>query len=1516
MNRFLKVIALSLLLSPAITAESQSVVPRDGAAGQQPQAKAGPARGSRTGTLIKIRSINQQVGTSTPRKNFSKAFKVMSAAAENQSLPDIKGNLIYASDWTTTSKFTGVYTLPQANGDEFVKMFDSSNGMYGGVAIDGKYYCNSSTVVESMLFQRIDVYDIETGEYVRRINPSNSNVTVAADYAYSEVDGKCYGLFENASMGYDFGTIEFGQYDATVTRIASLPGLWNAIAVDKYGKIYAISKTVNADGFATGSSLATIDAATGTVTEIGPTGMMPDYASSATIDPLSNRMFWTVSTDTSGMLCEVDLITGKATKLVDFAKEEEVTGLFIVAPPALPGAPAAVTALKADFVNGSLEGTVSFTMPSTLFDGTAATGTAEYSILVNGSAVVKNTAEYGAQVSAPVKLTASGATTITVIATNAAGDSPKETVQLYAGKGTPKTPANVVATEDNGVITLNWDAVSESSDGGYINPTDVTYKVVCQPGDVVVADGLKATTTTYTVTIPDAITTYSFEVTATYDAKTSAAGKSNKIVLGQIVPPYEHVFDYDDNDPSSTFAGFTIINSNNDNRTWTAIQGAAQCMYHYTNDMDDWLISPPIMVEKGKAYLVSLDAWAFQGPYTERIEIKCGNAPTAEAMTVSLVSPTDIVGETPTHLYAYMVPTQTGKMYIGIHGISDAYEYALMVNNLKVAQGVASSIPAAATDIVVTPDRKGALTAEISAKVPTLTIDGQQLASVTKFEVLRGQETIYSVDNPKPGADITCTDKVTATGTYTYTFVATNESGRGSEVSASCFIGIGKPAQPASADVAETEGKPGFVTVTWEPVSKDVDGNYLDPENVTYNVYIATTTGGQKLVSGATGTSCEFEAYDPDNGQELLMFGVTSQTVAGENTTIRSTPERLFGTPYNGLDDSFTNGEMGYLYYLGFADYGCRWGACVDGTVFGLTSRDGDNGYLAFVGSYQQDQAKLLTGKIDLSGFDHPYLSFYAHTSYLDGEATANTITVDVTEWGGETVNLCSKKLTEFGEDEGWHRVLLDLSAYKGKVIQLALTGQIVNFTYSIFDNFHVGDIAAHDLNAVAITAPETVESDKDFNVEVTVSNDGLETSGAYTVKLFANDEEVGSKDCEPLASSQISKCTFTVHMNRFAETNTEVYAKVIYTADQLTDNNRSRTVSVEPVLSRHPRVTDLNATVENSSVVLSWTAPDLTKALTEPVTETFESGESFAHAFGDWTFVDVDDEPVGAFATVTVPGIEKGVTHASFFVFDNSDAQYNGSFAAHSGNKYLASLFPYNYSQADDWAISPRLCGAAQTISFYARSYSGTYPEKIDVLYSTGSLEPADFLPTKVKDLQVASSDWELVSADLPEGALYFAIRSHETGAYMLIVDDVTYSAAGGKVDLNLIGYNVFRNEEKLTATPVTECTYSDPVNEIGQYTYHVSAVYTQGESHPVSVIADVTSLGIADAATEGICVSADNNTIIVGAPAGVAVTVFTAAGVQVYNDIQDNDLTRIKVPAGVYIVRVGERAHKVAVK
>ncbi len=63
-------------------------------------------------------------------------------------------------------------------------------------------------------------------------------------------------------------------------------------------------------------------------------------------------------------------------------------------------------------------------------------------------------------------------------------------------------------------------------------------------------------------------------------------------------------------------------------------------------------------------------------------------------------------------------------------------------------------------------------------------------------------------------------------------------------------------------------------------------------------------------------------------------------------------------------------------------------------------------------------------------------------------------------------------------------------------------------------------------------------------------------------------------------------------------------------------------------------------------------------------------------------------------------------------------------------------------------------------------------------------------------------------------------------------MADDVTYIPESHK-DLQLVGYNVYKNKTRLNQAPVDATTY---VDEACGAVYRVSAVYTKGESRALS--------------------------------------------------------------------------------
>lgn len=1417
-------------------------------------------------------------------------------AAEAASLPDLRGSVIFQSNWTQENQPTGLYKI---NADGTTTMQIEEVDASGGAFLqDGIYTATEYMEFWGMLFITATAYDLESGESVAVYGGDTPDHVCIGGETVDPTDGTVYGITYNANMdGLQLSKMSYGE-TISATAVAPLEGNWNAIACDAAGQLYGISYEGVAQGedfVVTSSTLNKIDKATGVVTAIGETGHAPTYLSSATIDPKTGRMFWTVNpADETGYLCEVNLTTGAATKILDFALDDEIMGLCVVAPAAEDGAPAAVTELAADFPQGALSGNVSFKLPATLFDGSAATGTLGYKVLANGQQVADGTGAAGADVTAPVTVEEAGEYTIVVTASNAVGDGPKAKLTLFIGKGTPKSPEAALVYE-GGKMKLSWPAVTESADGGFIDPAAVTYSVTRiinnESGSAMtVATGLTATSFEEEVAMPAEITTYHYLVVAECAGVNSVPAKSNSVTLGSIVPPYVNHFDSAD-----ALSGYTIIDGNNDGKVWAYYQGAsgadgnpgaARMTYNSDLAMDDWMITPPLKLEGGKAYKVSFQARANSDAYPERVEAKWGNAATAAAMTGVIVAPTDL-GKNWVELGAYIMPEADGIYYVGIHGISDKDTYYLYVDDLTVSAAAATTVPGLATDLAVANDPAGTGKATITFKAPSKTMGGETLAAITKIELSRDGNVIKTFDAPAPGADLSHVDTA-ENGTHTYSVQAFNADGAGEVASVTAFVGIDKPGAPENVQIVETANL-GEVTISWDAVTVDQNGNAINSALVKYLVAERVTTGWTPIFeTPISATTYTFQAV-PAGEQDFAQYAIFAVTDGGTGT---GAPTDMIpvGTPYEGMEESFPDGTLSYVLGLDSSNGG-SWSLFGDDS--GIPSQDGDNGFIGMEASYLEQGADLFTGKISLAGAVNPGISFYTYN--LVGESGGkdeNTIELFVREIGAAEYTALGTPIVigDLATEAGWVSVNKSLAAYAGKTIQLMFRATCHGFAYTLIDNIKIGDMLENDLHARAISAPAKVKAGADYEAAVTVNNNGTKDATAFTIKIFADGEQVAAKTVDALTAGTSTTETFTLNMHALAEEPVVLHAEVEFAADEKQDNNKTAEVTVTPQISKLPAVTDLHGEAdENGKAHLTWSEPDLNAAPAETGVVDFEDAESFAHEYEGWTFIDADGKPVGGFQNTDIPGIDPGTTLTSFFVFDRAaETWQHESFAAHSGTKYLASLFNYNPSNGlvDDWAISPMLDGSAQTITFYAKSYDSQYSESFDFLYSTTGTETSDFILVGSK--KNISTTWTEYSFEVPAGALYFAIRNHDTDAFMLMLDDFTFAPAGASAELSIAGYDVYRDGVKITTEPTGETEFTDADATDGDHTYVVVAVYDKGISKGSNAVT-VSTTGIADITVD----SADAE-------------YFNMQGIRVTNP-----------EAGqLYIRRQGGRAAKVMVK
>lgn len=1416
------------------------------------------------------------------KANFMKVSHFLGVGADRAA--DLRASVVYSENGLEG----GLYKIPTSSDGNFELVTDGIEANYGGVVVNGVYYATVYDDIKDSV--HVISYDPETWE---EIDTREAAVSfMAFDSAVDPVTGRVYGCFYNDGVdGFVFGYADYETLERVA--IAPLSEAFYGIAVDADGTVYGINRA---------GVIFTIDTATGALTKIGNSGAETYYPTSATIDPVSGRLFYAVSDIGIGALYEIDKTTGRGTLLTTFPGDEELCGLYVQPAAAQQDAPAAVSDLNVAFVGVSLSGTVSFKAPTTYFNGTTASGELNYEVQINNEIVAQGVTEFGATVSESVTLPRDGEYQVSVTVSNSAGSSPAVKTTVYAGYDAVVSPV-VKARYDNGSFTVTWNRVIEGVHGGYVDAENILYDVTRYPGEVVVAQGVKETSVVDAVPEPTEFIIYRYAVVARNGEAVSVPGFSNSIALGAVTPPFAERFDTPD-----SMDKFTVIDSNYDRRTWCYDEEHQSARADYNEDlaMNDWLVTPPVRMQGGKMYRISFRAYGVSADYPETIEVKWGESPVVASMTNQLVEPTIVATSqaSPVLIEKILTPDADGVYYFGFHGMSEVDRYYLFVDDMTISAPLSDDVPEGVADFKVVPDAAGTLSATVSFTAPSKTISGGTLNAIGRIDVLRDGKVIKTFQSPAPGKEVSFVDSpVPTNGIHSWEAVVYNAAGSSNTAKAEAFVGVELAGKIASVTAVESSDL-GEVTLSWTAPETDIEGRPLNPELVSYNIYLMENYYTKVLVkSDVKATTYTYRALPADAPQQFLYWVVFPVTAAGESDGRASNmipvgqPD---GCPFN---ESFANTALSHpMAFSG--DDEVSWSLYGDSDLDDVASKDGDNGFAMMYSNQLGSSASLITAKIKISETT-PAAVFYTYNIATDDN---NQIEVSVIN-GNQTEVVSTVVVNKTGPAGMWNRVVVPLTQYAGKTVQLSLRGIINSYVFILVDDVFIGDILADDLAATTVSAPVKVRPGQEFSVSVKIENRGVNVAEGYNVELYDNDEKVASKDGVKLAAGASTVVDFKQVLSITSDMQNEYYAVVSHGADGDAANNRSETATVSLRLCNYPSVAALVGESTGDGVVLSWSEPDLSNIRPEVIVEDFEDAESFATTYGDWTFLDIDGDVVGGFEGIDIPCLNVGKDPATFFVFDASQPQFNQTFAAKSGDKYLASVFNYETTPVDDWAISPVLTGEAQTISFFAKSYSTANPESMEILYSTGSLDPADFII--LRDVEEVMGSWTKYEAELPEGAKYFAIRSYAADAFMLMIDDVTFTPEPGA--LSLTGYNVYRDGVRINDAPVEEPAFTDADATDGEHVYHVTAVYDKGESVPISV--SVVKSGIAGVEASAVTVSVVDRSIVVTGAEGLPVAVYTVDG-KTLCSVAGQAKTVVPVPTGIYIVKAATAVRKVIVK
>ncbi len=960
-------------------------------------------------------------------------------------------------------------------------------------------------------------------------------------------------------------------------------------------------------------------------------------------------------------------------------------------------------------------------------------------------------------------------------------------------------------------------------------------------------------------------------------------------------------------DKEADFDQFTVIDANHDRDSSSALDwGVWNYLYKSgkspygddypdhcagygcseDNDADDWLITPALSLRAGTTYVLKYKVRVHRPSMPERLEVKYGTAATVAGMTTTLLKATELTNDEYKELTQTITPTADGDYFIGFHAVSESDNMILYLDDISVmAEGALP--PGEVTDLTLTPDPTGALAATLSFKAPAKASDGSALKALGGIKVLADDKEIADITDAQPGQAVqyTVKDAADKPGLCTYTVMAYNADGNGAKSQVSGWVGLDTPTAPANV-TATTWGTK--INVRWEAAKAEHSGVFFD-KDITYNVCDMrdATTVSSKLASIQGNTLAILNINANSGAQHLLQVGVSASNATGASAYTLGTP-MVVGAAYK-LPFKETFAKAGYAYSF-WGSEGNGWGYQMGyaGVQASTTEDANGDGGSAEIKTYYNDSISLVSGKITLGSASKPVFRYSQKTTAPDGAIQVFVIKAD-----GTRETLATENLSGYADAGKWAARSYDLSAYKGQPwIRLGINFDqskvMYRNRYLYIDNFLVADETPEALS-VGLSAPAKMRKGHETNVRVTVTNYGDAVS-SYTVTLTEGKTKVKRITVnEPLAPMQtrsfdiVYKPSVLIAERQVTLTATAAAGEgsTAQTADA------SCTVSVSD--AQQPTATALTASAAQGKVSLTWTAA----AKVSQLTDDFEDyNEWSADQAGDWSFIDGDKGVTYGYFDSDGLYYENEKTPFAYIVWTPTNyggediTGANPTAKPASGLNAMGSVYSYHRAEsgeltplnADNWLVSPELTGEAQTVSFKVNNISESRPESYQILYSTTGKNADDF--QLISEKTVSSSQWDEVSADLPQGARYFAIRhttkvvespsgvGYSSAPYLFLVDDVTMASKG----CQLTAYNVYRDGHLIGAT--TETQYSDrTIQGDGQnHTYQVTALYADGtESVPVSTTVNVpTGIDIieAGAATPDTVYTLDGRKLDANAP------------------------------------------------
>lgn len=910
--------------------------------------------------------------------------------------------------------------------------------------------------------------------------------------------------------------------------------------------------------------------------------------------------------------------------------------------------------------------------------------------------------------------------------------------------------------------------------------------------------------------------------------------------------PYTHAFDAE-----NSLEGFTAINQNNDAYAWTydASQHAAKSSYGDGGLANDWLISPQVSLQAGKTYKVSYSLKSYNNN-GETLGIYLGQGTTAAALSQTIVGQTDMelsYLHFANYDYEFTVAAD-GNYNLGLHHTTQSLFFggSLFVQSLSVTEAgggtVVTVVPAAPTLTLTVLSDVEPYSVNVKVKTPAVDTDGNPLTALQKLEVLRDGVVIFSVADPYVNSTVRTDDENVPEGKHIYSAVAYSTDGTKGEVAQKeQSFGIVPDAAPKAVTELQATYNPSSLTATisWKAPALSVEDKPLN-QPVTYN--IRRKGNSEPLATGLT--TCTYTDVVDMVGQANSAYYVTAENESGKSSEVKSN-DLFIGTPYElPFAETAANGNLQNAWAITRTG-SSRWGASDLGSI----AYDNDRGYITICPLMENDGSTITSGYINIAEAANPVLRFHYFYVMPNDDEFYLTLSAD----GGEPVQAWSFDYEASGNTERWMEVDIPVKEYlaNASYFQMAFTARFAMSQQPIIylDDITVIDKKSQDLALTLVKAPRNLKPGESRSAILSLENLGGNDVAAGAAQLVANvdGKSIFTADAPKVKAGKRLEITLEdICLDVFNTADqVELAFSVIYPEDEQEANNVTESVIVptKPVYVAAP------AQVTIADNTLSWTAPVATEVTSEPMTESFEDAPSFTISdFGEWSMYDALNTTV--YGLTDASGADVSFPHTcepqAWTVLDFAFGGFYDSVQPHTGDKAMAA-FSHAGMTENSWLISPELSGQEQTLSFYAKAIASHYTEKLEISYTTSAGMALSTFQVLDDSETILSTTWKEYSFELPEGTRYFAIRATSRDALCQLVDDVTFiPEAQGQPCTQVTGYNVYCDGEIIYKAKANENSLT---LDQGDHQYHVTALYSTGESAPVLATVGESGISTLDA-------------------------------------------------------------------